>query len=111
MPRKPKRYWRIEIEQRREIVFRKDLPGNLSPEVIADTLQRLACRDLSAAQIVSSSIDGSNPLSLRARRECPSTGDRMSVYLINYRGYTANRWLRDEIPNEPEIDLLLSSWT
>jgi hypothetical protein len=26
-------------------------------------------------------------------------------------GYTANRWLRDEIPNEPEIDLLLSSWT
>jgi hypothetical protein len=30
MPRKPKTYWRIEIEKRHQVVFRRRLPGNLT---------------------------------------------------------------------------------
>ena len=55
MPRKPKRYWRIEIEERHEVVFRRKLPGNLTENEIGRILQRLACRDLSAAEIIACS--------------------------------------------------------
>ena len=58
MPRKPKRYWRVEVEKRHEVVFRRRLPGNLTANEIGRILQRLACRELTAEEIVSSSRRG-----------------------------------------------------
>ena len=107
MPRKPKRYWRIEIEERHEVVFRRRLPGNLTENEIAAILQRLACRDLSVSEIISCSRRGKWKTSLlRVSFDSPPKARRPIVYLTNFPGYVASLWPSEEIPDEPEIDLL-----
>jgi hypothetical protein len=111
MARKPKRYWRIEIEARHEVVFRRRLPGNLTENEIGAILQRLACRDLSAAEIISCSRRGNWKTSLlRVSFDSPPKARRPIVYLTNFPGYVASLWLSEEIPDEPEIDLLPRRW-
>lgn len=107
MARKPKRYWRIEIEKRREVVFRRKLPGNLTVEKIAIILQRLACREFAAQTIIDNSQrKGWKTSLLRVSFERPPKGKRAMVYLTNFYGYVASLWLSSEIPDEPDIDLL-----
>lgn len=91
MSRKPKRYWPIEIEQRHEVVFRRRLPGNLTPNEIGRILQRLACRELTVEEIIASLRRGRCDASLlELRYEYPPKARRDFVYLTNLRGYVAS---------------------
>ena len=107
MSKKPKKYWRIQIEQQHEVVFRRWLPGRTSNQTIATILQRLACRDLSAQEIIASSMPtGSKVPLLDVRLENPPKAKRALIYLINLQGYMASLWLESEMVDQPEIDLL-----
>jgi hypothetical protein len=105
MPRKPKRYWRIEIEQRQKIVFRCRLPGNLTENEIATVLQRLLCRELTAKEVIANSKRGVDAASLlHVRAEYPPRAKRTLVYLTHFPTHIASLWLASEIPDEPDID-------
>ena len=107
MPREPKRYWRIEIGKRHAVVFRRRLPGNLTENEIGAILQRLACRELTAEEVITSSRRGGRDASLlHLRFEFAPKAARDLVYLTNIPGYVASRWLSEEIPDKPEVTLL-----
>jgi hypothetical protein len=104
MPRKPKRFWIVSIEERQKVVFRRRLPGNLSENEIAMLLQRLACRKLSANEIVNNSERGSKKSSL-LEVSFSQKGKRPLVWLTYSPLYTGSLWDAGEILDEPEIAL------
>ena len=84
--------------------------GAVNPNAVQDHGQA-ACRDLSAAEIISCSRRGKWKTSLlRASFDSPPKARRPIVYLTNFPGYVASLWLSEEIPDETEIDLLPRSW-
>jgi hypothetical protein len=101
VPRKPSGYWRIEIMQREETIFRQRLPGNLSTKKIGNILQRLVCTKLSPIEIVSAST-GSNTL-LEVRVDGLPHGKRTMVWIPSHSDYLASYCKADE-PALPDMD-------
>ena len=105
MTTRSKKYWRIEIEERQQIVFRRRLPGSLSQIEIATILQRLVCRKLSPDEILNSSLRNPKKVSLLAPH-FDRHAKRPVIWLEHFPHYVASRWGADEIPDEPEISVL-----
>jgi hypothetical protein len=102
---KPKTYWRIEIMEGTDVVFRRYLSGNMSDDEIALILQRLACRKLTADEIVAGSLRRPKRSGLLdCRFESTRTAKRSLVWLATFPKYIASKWGADE-PREPEIGL------
>jgi hypothetical protein len=85
-----RRFWRIEIDEKTNVVFRRLLPGHLTPNEIAVILQRLACRNLSRNEVVGASIRAPKRTALLdARFDGPPKGKRQMVWLPTFPHYIA----------------------
>ena|SRR5271166_2450887 len=100
MPAHNKRYWVIEITNRKlEPVFRKRLAGNLSTQKITTILQRLASRDLTPSEVIAASITSS----LDEQVHTPPNG-RTTIWLPMFGDYKAGYCRgEDVLANLPEI--------
>ena len=104
MAKRPKRFWRIEIEEGHVPVFRRILPGNLSENEVATLLQRLACRKLTANEIVGASLRAPKAAALLdVRFEHLPKAARPLIWLTTFPHFIASLWAADELPQEPEI--------
>ena len=98
------RHWMIEINHGHETVFRRHLPGALSEGEIATILQRLACRELSATEIIGASLRKPKRTNLLETSVAhPPNGKRTALWISLTSDFIAGRYSADELAAYPEI--------
>jgi hypothetical protein len=96
--------WLIEGQDGTTTFFRRRLPGNLSESEIKAIVQRLACRHLTADEVVSASRrKGYRTTHLETGRDSPPTAKRASIFIIGAVDYIASHWREDELVDKPDI--------
>lgn len=96
MSKRSRAVWRIEIQQRFEVLYRRDVRGDLTEVEVTSIIQRLACRNLSEDEIVSASLRKPAKTSLlEPIVGLPSQG-RHVVWIDHGLVYVATRWRAGE---------------
>ena len=95
LPVKP--YWLIEGYERFDRVFQTRLPGHMSEDEVVIIIQRLACRHLSEAEIVSASLrKGKRTSLLEPLVGRPPQGHRTVISIDHGTEYRASYWRAGE---------------